>query len=136
MVPVDQGSSLVTEAPEVSPRGRTGQNSDENRYPSGLISRLKAEVALSADGRRTGWPRRSRRRLRLARVARLAVAAAQDAALSERWPGDQGQGIHFHRDRAIPEGFLELDGDQPVLGEGDVPHSINEFDRQARAPLR
>jgi hypothetical protein len=28
-----------------------------------------------------------------------------------------------------------LDGDQPVLGEGDVPHSINEFDRQARALL-
>jgi hypothetical protein len=37
-----------------------------------------------------------------------------------REAGDQGQGIHFHRDRAIPEGFLWLDGDQAFLGEGDV----------------
>jgi len=37
-----------------------------------------------------------------------------------REAGDQGQGIHFHRNRAIPEGFLQLDGDQAFLGEGDV----------------
>jgi hypothetical protein len=37
-----------------------------------------------------------------------------------REAGNQGQGIHFHRDGAIPEWFLELDGDQAVVGEGDV----------------
>jgi hypothetical protein len=37
-----------------------------------------------------------------------------------REAGDQGQGIHFHGDRAIPEWFLELDGDQAFLGENDV----------------
>jgi hypothetical protein len=37
-----------------------------------------------------------------------------------REAGNQGQGIHFHRDGAIPEWFLELDGDQAFLGEGDV----------------
>jgi len=36
---------VVTEAPEVSPRGWTGTNSGENPGPSGLLSRLKAEVA-------------------------------------------------------------------------------------------
>jgi len=81
-----RGRRLPTEAPEVSPRGRTGPNSDAHRGPSGLISRLKAEMALSAGERRTGRPRRSRRRLRFSRVARLAVAAAQDAATPERWP--------------------------------------------------
>jgi hypothetical protein len=48
----------VTEALEVCPRGRTGANSDENPGPSGLISRLKVEVALSADGRgEAAWGR-------------------------------------------------------------------------------
>jgi hypothetical protein len=74
----------VTEALEVCPRGRTGANSDENPGPSGLISRLKVEVALSADGRRTGWPRWAWHRLCLARVRWFAIPAAQDAALPER----------------------------------------------------
>ncbi len=36
---------------------------------------MQAEVALSADGRRTGWPRRFWGRLRLARVGRPAPGA-------------------------------------------------------------
>jgi hypothetical protein len=39
---------------------------------------------------------------------------------SGREAGDQGQGIHLDADRAIPERFLQLDGDQAILGEGDV----------------
>ena len=70
----------MTEALEVSPRGRTGANSDENPGPSGLISRLKAEVALSADRWRTGWPRWARHRLCLARVRWFAIPAATGAA--------------------------------------------------------
>jgi hypothetical protein len=34
---------------------------------------------------------------------------------------EKGEGVHFDADRAIPEGFLQLDGDQPVVGEADVP---------------
>ena len=37
-----------------------------------------------------------------------------------REAGDQGQGIHFHGDRAIPEWSFQLDGDQAILGQGDV----------------
>ncbi len=37
-----------------------------------------------------------------------------------RGQGGQGQGIHLDADHAIAEGFLQLDGDQHVLGEGDV----------------
>ena len=33
---------------------------------------------------------------------------------------NQGQGIHLDADGAIPKRFLQLDGDEPILGEGDV----------------
>jgi hypothetical protein len=78
----------------VSPRDRTGPNPLEDPGPSGLVSRLKAEVALSADGRRAGWSRRSRGCLRLTRVGRSPIAPAQDAALPERWLSAAGTPSH------------------------------------------
>jgi len=37
-----------------------------------------------------------------------------------REAGDQGKRIHFHGDRTVPERPLQLDGDEPLLGQGDV----------------